>query len=154
MIKEESRILEGKIVLPYRWSMGPVFTRFFDELINKRIMGTKCSSCERVLVPSRRFCPRCFIDTTEWVQVSEKGTVKTWTLITYEFEGQPMPPPYIIGLIDLDGADTALSHFIGGIDLSDLEKALNKVWIGMSVQAKWRDKPQGNILDIEYFEPS
>jgi hypothetical protein len=153
MAKEESRIVEGKIALPYRWAMGPVITRFFEEFKNKRIMGTKCPKCKRVLVPARKFCPRCFEDATEWVQVSDKGKVKTWSLITFEFSGQPMEPPYVAGLIDLDGADTAISHFIGGVDLSNIEKAKDKIKIGMTVRAKWRDKPEGNIRDIEYFEP-
>jgi len=153
MTKAESRIVEGKISLPYRWAMGPVITRFFEEFKNKRIMGTKCPKCKRVLVPARGFCPRCFVDATEWVQVSDKGTVKTWSLITFEFTGQPLPPPYITGLIDLDGADTALSHLIGGIEFSDLEKVKDRVKIGMRVKAKWRDERQGNIRDIEYFEP-
>jgi len=152
MAKEESRVLEGNIVLPYRWSLGPVFTRFFDELENKKIMGTKCPKCNRVLVPSRGFCPRCFEDTAEWVQVSDKGTIKTWSLITFEFTGQAKPPPYLQALIDLDGADTALAHYIGGVDLSDIEKVKDKIKIGMRVEAKWRDKRQGNIFDIEYFE--
>ena len=153
MTKEESRTVEGMITLPYKWSMGPVFTRFFEEFKNKRIMGTKCPKCNRVLVPSRRFCPRCFEDLTEWVQVSDKGTVKTWSLITFEFTGQAKPPPYIQGLIDLDGAGTSFAHFIGDIDLTDLEKVKDSIKIGMRVQAKWRDERHGDIYDIEYFKP-
>ena len=61
-------------------------------------------------------------------------------------------PPYIQGLIDLDGSDTALPHFIGGVDLSDLEKVKDKINIGMRVEAKWRDERRGDILDIEYFK--
>lgn len=152
MAKAESRIVEGKISLPYRWAMGPVWTRFFEEFKDKKIMGTKCPKCKRVLVPARRFCPRCFEDTTEWVQVSDKGKIKTWSLITFEFTGQPMSPPYIAGLIELDGADTSLSHLIGGVDLTNLEKAKDQIKIGMRVQAKWRGERQGNIKDIEYFE--
>ena len=153
MAEEKSKVLEGMISLPYRWALGPVFTRFFEEFKDKKIMGTRCPKCNRVLVPARRFCPRCFEDTTEWVQVSDRGTIKTWSLITFEFSGQPKKPPYLQGLVDLDGADTALAHFIGGVDLSDLEKVKDKVKIGMRVEAKWRDERQGNIHDIEYFEP-
>jgi len=153
MAEKESGIVEGKISLPYKWALDPVFTRFFEEFKNKKIMGTKCPKCNRVFVPARRFCPRCFEDTAEWVQVSDKGTVRTWSLITFEFSGQPMAPPYLIGLIYLDGADTALSHFIGGVDLSDLEKGKNEIKIGMKVEAKWWDERQGNINDIEYFKP-
>jgi len=153
MAKEEVKVMEGSISLPYRWALGPVFTKFFDEFKNKKIMGAKCPKCNRVLVPARKFCPRCFEELTEWIQVSDKGTIRTWSLITFEFSGQPMPPPYIIGLIDLDGADTAFAHFIGGVELSDAEKVKEQVKIGMRVEAKWRDKRQGNIHDIEYFKP-
>jgi Predicted nucleic-acid-binding protein containing a Zn-ribbon len=104
-------------------------------------------------VPARKFCPRCFEELTEWVQVSDKGTIKTWSLITFEFSGQPKPPPYIVGLIDLDGADVALAHFIGGVGLSNIKNVKERVGIGMRVEAKWRDKTEGNIFDIEYFKP-
>lgn len=153
MTQQKSRIVEGVISLPYRFAMGPVFTRFFEELKNKRIMGTRCRICNRVLVPARKFCPRCFEELSEWVQVGERGTIRTWTFITFSFSGQPKKPPYITALIDLEGADTALSHFIGGVDLSDLEKVREQVRIGMKVEAKWRDKREGNIYDIEYFRP-
>ena len=148
-----SRVQEGTITLPYRWVMGPVIERFFEELKNKKIMGTRCPKCKRVLVPAREFCPRCFENTKEWVQISDKGTIKTWSLITFEFSGQAVPPPYIQGLIDLDGADTAFAHFIGGVDLSDLANVKDKIKIGMRVEAKWREERQGNIFDIEYFKP-
>jgi len=153
MAEEKPKVLEGEIYLPYRWALGPVFTKFFEEFKNKKIMGTRCPKCNRVLVPARGFCPRCFEELTEWVQVSDKGTIKTWSLITYKYSGQAKEPPYILGLIDLDGADTAISHFIGGVDLSDFEKVKDKVKIGMRVEAKWRDERQGNIHDIEYFKP-
>jgi hypothetical protein len=153
MAKEEARIMEGKVSLPYRWALGPVFSRFFDEFKNKKIMGTKCPKCRRVLVPARKFCPRCFEDNLEWVQVSDKGKIRTWSMITFEFSGQPKPPPYICALVDLDGADTALSHFIDGIDMTDLEKVRDQVHIGMRVEAKWSDNRQGNIMDIAYFKP-
>lgn len=149
----ETKFLEGMVNLPYRWALGPVFTRFFDEFQQQKIMGTRCPACKRVLVPARRFCPRCFDECTEWVQVSDKGTVRAWTLITFTYMGQPKPPPYIQGLIDLEGANTAFAHFIGGIDLSDLDKARDHVEIGMKVEAKWKAERQGNIFDIDHFAP-
>jgi|GEM_PF-6855012 len=34
-----------------------------------------------------------------------------------------MKPPYVLGMVRLDGADNDFRHFIGEVDLSDLEKA-------------------------------
>ncbi|MEM1538108.1 MAG: Zn-ribbon domain-containing OB-fold protein [Candidatus Nezhaarchaeales archaeon] len=154
MVEEvKPRIVEYELKLPFRWSMGPVATRFFEEFKNKRIMGTRCPKCRRVLVPARMFCPRCFVDTTEWVEVSDKGTIRTFTIITFSFTGQVRKPPYIVGVIDLDGADVGFTHFIGGVDLSDLEKAAREIKPGMRVQAVWREDRKGEILDIDYFKP-
>jgi uncharacterized OB-fold protein len=153
MGNEEPRVIRQTISLPYKWALGPVFSRFFDEFKEKRIMGTRCESCHRVLVPARSFCPRCFERTSEWVQVSDEGTIVTFAMINFPYEGQPKPPPYVNGVIDLDGADVGFTHFVGGIDLSDPETVKDKVQIGMRVKAVWKDKREGNIFDIDYFEP-
>jgi len=150
---KKGRILEDVVSLPYRWAYGPVWTRFFDEFKQKRIMGTKCPQCKRVLVPARKFCPRCFEDTDEWVEVSSEGIIKTWVMITFEFTGQVQKPPYIEAMIDLDGADTSFNHLIGGIDLNDFSKVKERVKIGGRVKAKWAKDRKGDIHDIEYFEP-
>lgn len=150
---EESRVLKGQVSLPYNWAMGPVTTRFYEYLQQRKIMGTRCDRCNRVLVPARKFCSDCFETTSEWVEVSSEGTIRTWVLINFSYEGQPKEPPYILGIIDLDGADVGLPHFIGGVDMTDMEAVERRVRIGGRVKAVWKDKPEGYILDIEYFQP-
>jgi uncharacterized protein len=149
----QSRILKGYVSLPYNWSMGPTTTRFYEEFKNKRIMGTRCEKCNRVLVPARSFCSECFRETTNWVQVSDEGTIRTWVLIGFAYEGQPKEPPYILGIINLDGADVGLPHFVGGVELDDVETVAKKVRIGGRVKAVWKENPEGHILDIDYFKP-
>ena len=70
---EESRILTGYVSLPYKWAMGPTTTRFYEEFKNKKIMGSRCGKCNRVLIPARSFCSSCFVETDEWVEVSQEG---------------------------------------------------------------------------------
>ncbi len=149
----ESRILEGYVSLPYKWAMGAATTRFFEELKNKKIMGTKCPKCNRVLIPARSFCSHCFEKIDEWKEVSQEGTLRTWCTVNFSYEGQPKEPPYILGIIDLDGADVGLPHFVGGVDLDDFEEAAKKVHIGGRVRAVWKENRTGNILDIDYFQP-
>lgn len=149
----ESRILEGYVSLPYRWAMGETTTRFFDEFKNKKIMGTKCDKCNRVLIPARSFCSHCFNRIDEWVEVGQEGVLRTWVAINFSYEGQPKEPPYIIAIIDLDGADVGLPHFVGDVPLDDFEETAGKVRIGGRVRAVWKEKREGNILDIDYFHP-
>jgi uncharacterized OB-fold protein len=48
--------------------------------------------------------------------------------------------------VKLDGADTGMVHFIGEVKPADIK-------IGMKVKAVFKDKREGNILDIKYFKP-
>lgn len=153
MSQAQGRVFEDFVSLPFRYALGTTWTRFFDEFKEKRIMGTRCPSCKRVLVPARKFCSRCFVETNEWVQVADTGVIETWAMITYRYSGQHKEPPYITAAIRLDGADVRILHYIGGVDMSDLEKVRDQVKTGMRVQAKWREERSGNIHDIEYFEP-
>lgn len=149
----EVKIWNETIALPYAYTLGPVNSRFFQGLINKKIYATKCPDCGRVLVPARKFCSRCFKELDEWVGVSTTGTIKSWTLINFAYQGQPVKPPYISALIQLDGTDTAIAHFIGGVDLSNLDQAVKKVKIGMKVEAVWNEERDGRIFDIKHFIP-
>jgi uncharacterized OB-fold protein len=57
-----------------------------------------------------------------------------------------MKPPFAYGLIDLDGADRAITHLVSGVDLAHLKP-------GTRMQPVYRSNRQGNILDIAYFTP-
>lgn len=147
-------ILKDEVVIPYRIAYGPVWTRFFDGMKNGKIYGTRCASCQRVLVPARSFCPRCFVETGDWVEVSGRGRVISWALTDYEYFGMPTKPPFIGALIRLDGSDTNFLHLVGGIDLEDRDEVRKKVKNGMYVKAVWKEVKNGDILDIKYFEPA
>jgi len=151
--QEEPLIIDGRWDIPYRHTAGRAATRFFRELKdNKRIVGVRCPTCRRVLVPPRGFCERCFVPVDDFVGVEDKGTLTTFTIVYAHFTSLP-PPPYCVGIIKLDGADTGLIHYIGTVDLQDMEAAKKAISIGMRLQAVWRDEREGKITDIEYFKP-
>jgi uncharacterized OB-fold protein len=154
MTEERLDIIEDTITLPYRWTVGPVGARFLEGLKDKKILGIRCAQCQRTLVPARAFCPRCFVDLNDWVEVSDHGTLRSFTIVNYAFAGQPTPPPYVIGIIVLDGADVGFTHFVGGLDLSDLDKAAERLKQNTAVRAVWRQERVGRITDIEHFEPA
>ena len=102
---KEYKTLMTEIRLPYELSYGPVWTRFFEGMAEKKLYGTKCEKCGRILVPARSFCPRCFVDTTEWVEVAQEGTLTAWSYVNYRYFGMPTEPPFIGALLRLDGTD-------------------------------------------------
>ena len=84
--------IEGHWAFDYTYYAGDAASRFFAELARRRIMGTRCPECQRVLVPARGFCDACFVETTDWVEVSQHGTLETFTILTTSFPGLPEPP--------------------------------------------------------------
>lgn len=153
-IPKEYRTIETEVRLPYRLACGATWTRFFEGLKEEKIYGSRCSKCGRVLVPARTFCPRCFVDTDDWVEVSQEGTIEAWVLVHYRYFGMPIEPPYISGLIRLEGTDTNFLHLIGGVPLDNLETVKAAVRNGMKVKAVWEEEKLGHILDIRHFAPS
>jgi uncharacterized OB-fold protein len=140
-------LYHGQIYIPNTYSAGAVGSRFLIELRdNKRIMGIRCPTCNRVYVPARSVCKDCFAQLNEWVEVSDKGTLLTYTVCHQPNRVQPMEPPLIYGIIQLDGADNGFVHMLGGVDPEQLR-------IGMRVQAVFKEKREASILDIKYFKP-
>jgi hypothetical protein len=143
----EPIVYHGRIKVPYTWSVGEVGSRFFVELRDhQKIWGRRCPACKRVLVPARKLCGQCFCQTDEWVEVSDKGTVQTYTVVRYPSDVQPQKPPFGYAIIRLDGADTGMAHLLSGSDPARWR-------IGMRVQAIFKEKRVGDILDIAYFQP-
>ncbi len=58
----------------------------------------------------------------------------------------PKKPPFVYGVIKMDGADTGLVHLIDGVDP-------DKVKVGMRVEAVIAKEREGTILDIKHFRP-
>lgn len=136
-----------ELKVPYRYSMGATTSKFFIEIRDqKRILGIKCPQCNMVFVPPRSTCGRCFSPLKDWVEVSDKGTLQTYTIVHYPTPVQPVPTPLIYGIVKLDGADTGLAHLINETDYERLH-------IGMRVQAVFKEERVGNMLDILYFKP-
>jgi len=112
----------------------------------KKIMGTSCRSCNRVFVPPRKTCPTCFSENTDWVEVAPEGTLQSFTIARRQLAALPKPAPVIFGLIKLDGADTALLHYLD-------EVTPEAVHIGMRVRARFAEERNGTIGDIACFSP-
>ena len=140
-------IYHGQIYIPNTYSAGAVGSRFLIELRDKkRIMGTRCATCNRVYVPARSICKDCYGQLDELVEVSDKGTLLTYTVCNQPNPVQPVESPVVYGIIQLDGADTGFVHMLGEIDPEQIR-------IGMRVQAVFKDEREASILDIKYFKP-
>jgi uncharacterized OB-fold protein len=148
-VRERNGLLvhQGVIRVPYTWAAGAVASRFYAGLRDRKIYGVRCPRCRVVLVPPKKTCHRCFGDLSEWVEVGDLGTLQTFTVVHYhEPEMHPLRAPFAYGIIKLDGADTGMTHLISEADLRALKE-------GMRMKVVFKEKPEGNYLDIQYFKP-
>jgi len=147
MKEPEILISEQVLQVPYCYSAGRVVSRFLLGLAEEcTIYGIRCPACAKVYVPPRSTCGKCFAENTEWIPLSGAGVIETFTEVHYSETVHPLPPPFCIGVIRLDGADTSLVHLIRGSPEAGPT-------IGQRVRAVFAPKRTGHILDISHFEP-
>jgi len=152
--KDQEKVFEikWKTNLQYRYSIGKLAVKFFEELKkNKKIMGSKCPKCGKVNFPPRAVCADCMVEMTidDMVELPPKGTLEGFTVVNYPFTdpntGGMRPFPYGYGLFKLDGADTYTMHFVNETDVT-------KMKIGQRVEAVFSEELIGDLTaDIPYF---
>jgi uncharacterized OB-fold protein len=137
--------------LAYRHALGATTSAFLQGLSDGRVLGRRCDTCERILVPARSFCDRCHVDTGQWFEVGTEGAVEMFTVVYEAFRGLP-EPPYALAYVTLDGADTALPAYVRGLDLTDAGAVAAALAIGTRVRVAFADEPVGTVSDY-WFEP-
>jgi len=140
--------VEHEVDARYAWDTGVAIGRFLDGLSRGRLWGRACRRCERVLVPPRMFCERCFRPTDAWVPVPDTGVVETFSICHVRWDMEPLERPEIPAVIRVDGSDGGLLHLLGEVEPDEVR-------IGMAVEAVWRpvEERSGSILDIAHFRP-
>jgi uncharacterized OB-fold protein len=157
--KDEFQI-RWKTDLPYKWAIGKLAVKYFEELKKRKIMGSKCPKCGKMHMPPRGVCADCFIEMTvdDMGEISRKGTLEGFTVVNYPFvdpnTGAMRPFPYGYIICKLDGADTYLMHFCNETDHT-------KFKIGQRIEAvfcdelpkdheSYREELKGDIYDIPF----
>jgi uncharacterized OB-fold protein len=142
--------IPGRWDISYQYAAGETGSEFLRRLRDEqRVCGVHCPGCDRVMLPPRAFCERCFLPTEGWVDAGPGGVIEAFTITSEPFEGLPQPP-YAIAYVTLDGASTAMLNFVRGVDLSDLEAAAQRLAIGTRVRIEWSAARQGRITDFHY----
>jgi uncharacterized OB-fold protein len=136
--------------LRYAWDTGEAIGRYLEELKQGRLIARRCGQCERVMIPPRMFCERCFRPTDDWIYVKDTGRIATFSLCYVSWDVRRLKQPQIPAVIEIDGASP-------GMGILHVVKKIRpgKVHIGMAVQAVWKPKRQriGGVTDIAYWEP-
>ncbi len=142
-------ILEWPASLRYAWDTGIAVGRFLRELKNGRIIGRSCHRCQRVLIPPRMFCERCFRPTDAWQFVQDSGSVNTYSVSHLRCDASRVEEPILVAVIEIDGSsEGGFLQYLGEVRQQEIR-------IGMKVKAVWKpaEEREGSILDIRHFRP-
>lgn len=70
------------------------------------LIGSRCAQCGGASWPSRAICPRCGSAVVVEAPLRSTGTLVTYTTVWVPRPG--LEPPYILGLVGLDGDPVTL----------------------------------------------
>jgi uncharacterized OB-fold protein len=139
-------LLHAPLVIEYGFmrTTGPVIGAFLTALREQRVLGIRGAD-GRVVCPPVEYDPTTGEPLTEMVEVGTEGTITSWSWVSGVRDGQALPTPHALALVQLDGADTAMLHAVDapGPDV---------VSTGARVRIRWAEEPEGMITDIACFE--
>lgn len=130
---DDPQVLDATISLPYTLTTGRAAGSFLAELANKRILGSRCDDCDRVMAPPQDYCTRCGAPSEDFVRMPETGVI---TAVTRTAKG-------VLAFIRLDGSDTDFLHRV--------TEDGPGVTVGARVKAVWADSPSQSVLDLDGF---
>lgn len=142
---EDFRHWFGDMEAQYVYTSGVAGDKFFTALKKGKILAAKCDTCGKVFLPPRMYCEDCFCELTEWVEVSNKGTVDTFTVVHVDRDENPLESPEVWAFIRMEDTDGGFVHKVNVPPES--------VEIGMPVKAVFKKEKErkGRITDILYF---
>jgi len=73
---------------------------FIGYLEDGKVMGTQCKDCGIIFFPPRADCYQCLSGNMEWLEVSGKGRLVTFSKLEYAPVGFEEDVPYLIALLD------------------------------------------------------
>jgi uncharacterized OB-fold protein len=76
--------------------------QFYKFLAQGKLMAGKCIRCGKIHLPPRPLCDQCFSQEFEWIEVSGKGRLLTYTVIHIAPPQFQAMAPYAVGIVQLE----------------------------------------------------
>jgi hypothetical protein len=76
--------------------------QFYKFLQQSKLMAGKCLKCGKIHLPPRPLCDNCYSTEFQWVEISGKGKLLTYSVIHVAPPQFQSLTPYTVGIIELD----------------------------------------------------
>jgi uncharacterized OB-fold protein len=111
--------------------------QFYKFLEQKKLMAGKCQKCGKIHLPPRPMCSNCLSQRFEWVEVSGKGKLLTYTVISIAPEQFQALTPYAVGIVELEGGLRIPGMIGASQDQLKIGMDLNLDFGACSTSSKW-----------------
>jgi uncharacterized protein len=102
--------------LPYPPRVTPFTERFWQGLRDGVLQTTRCCQCTYMTFPPKPVCPQCWSRAVEWVELSGRGTLYSFTEVSAAPAMFAAEAPYVLCLVDLDEGVRCLSRILARWD--------------------------------------
>lgn len=93
------------------------FTRtFWDGLKEGRFLTSRCKDCGHLTFPPKPICPECWKSDLEWVELSGRGSLVSYTEVSAAPQMFAHEAPYTLCIVDLDEGVRCVSRVLADWD--------------------------------------
>jgi uncharacterized OB-fold protein len=150
-MSELVKILEGEIVLDYKWNPGPTIGKFLTNLRdNEEITAVRCTVTSKVYLPPLGWSPYGNKKMDKFHTLVGNPKLRAGTIVYQAPWNKPegVEVPYMLAALQFLGADSELLHIVVAS-----EEKLKSLKPGDELKPVWKAEKIGTIRDIEYFVP-
>lgn len=86
---------------------------FWEGTRRGKLLLQFCRSCRQHYFYPRPLCRHCLSRDVEWVEASGRGRLHTYVISMRPGRSAPLPPPYIVAIVELDEGPRLMSNLVG-----------------------------------------
>jgi uncharacterized protein len=118
--------------------VNPETAAFWAATAEGRLLVKRCADCAGLIWYPRAICPECGSMRTDWLQVSGRGRIYSYT-VNHRGEGPYQgSAPYVLAYVELDEGPRMMTNIV---DADGPELA-----VGLPVEVVFHDTGEGNAL--------
>jgi uncharacterized protein len=118
--------------------VNPETKPFWEATTQGRLLVKQCRDCGSLIWYPRAICPECSSLDTQWLEVSGRGSVYSYS-VNYRGEGPYRGlPPFVLAYVELDEGPRILTNIV--------ETDVTDVAVGDLVEVVFHDTGQGAAL--------
>jgi len=111
--------------------------KFFENLRDKKLTGTRCVECKTIYCPPRADCPKCMSSHMEWLELSGRGKLLAFTTIHVGPKTFEKYVPYMVSIVELEEGPKLMGM------MRDVKQ--EEIEIGMSVKTIYFEGADGSV---------